>query len=52
MGSHKASKPLGLVDFIAGAVCFLIVAFLMKALITKAVPGLLLEKTFYQILDF
>jgi len=51
MGSHKESKPLGLVDFIGGAVSFLIVAFLMKALVTKAVPGLLIEKTFYQILQ-
>lgn len=51
MGSHKESKPLGLVDFIGGAVSFLIVAFLMKALVTKAVPGLLTEKTFYQILQ-
>ena len=53
MGEHKASqsKPLGVVDFIAGAVCFLIVAFVMKALVTTAVPGLLKEKTFYQILQ-
>ena len=53
MGEHKTSesKPLGIVDFIAGAVCFLIVAFLMKALVTTAVPGLLREDTFYQILQ-
>ena len=55
MGEHhtdsKPQRPLGVADFIAGAVSFLIVAFVMKALLGAAVPGLLKEKTFYQMLQ-
>lgn len=51
MGEHKVNNtPLGVVDYMAGIVSFLVVAYTMKALVTTVVPGLLKEETFVQIL--
>ncbi len=52
MGHHgHNNKALNFVDVIAGLFSFLLVAFFMRWLINKAVPGLLKEETFVQILQ-
>lgn len=52
MGHHgHNNKPLSFVDVIAGLLSFLAVAFFMRWLVNNAVPGLLKEETFFQILQ-
>lgn len=45
------SGALGFSDMLGGLLSFLFVAYLMRALITTAVPGLLKPETFVQILE-
>lgn len=47
---HHNTTPLGLVDVLAGAVFFIVLALLLKAGLDSVVPGLLREDTLRQII--
>ena len=50
MAKVATGGKLGVVDVIVGAVLFVLMVFLMRALLDTAVPGLLKTETMYHIL--